>query len=123
MAIEVDCIHHTSLSKLIDFRTSIIHNLPIQREEELPKALRTSNESKNHGGEELLKALIRKRIEKVNMKETKSKPKTESKKLCICAPTNHGGSFKCRYHRISEANKSNRNHKKLISLSFSSNFA
>ena len=59
----------------------------------------------NHGGKELLK-VVRKGTEKLNIKESKSKTGTHSKKMCFCSPTTHEGSFRCRLHRISTAKKS-----------------
>ncbi|KAG2672671.1 hypothetical protein I3760_13G053200, partial [Carya illinoinensis] len=42
-----------------------------------------------------------KKIPKVYI--THSKPSAGNKKICICAPTTHAGSFKCQMHRSTSA--------------------
>ncbi|XP_061351814.1 uncharacterized protein LOC133296772 [Gastrolobium bilobum] len=65
----------------------------------------SSHKQQNHCGKELLK-VIRKGTEKLNLNESKCKSGTHST-MCFCSPTTHEGSFRCRLHRISAANKSN----------------
>ncbi|PQM33523.1 uncharacterized protein Pyn_05228 [Prunus yedoensis var. nudiflora] len=55
-----------------------------------------------HEEDELAKA-IQKKIARRNMAESKPVKNATSNKTCICAPTNHAGSFRCHLHRISVA--------------------
>ncbi|KAH7517633.1 hypothetical protein FEM48_Zijuj09G0085400 [Ziziphus jujuba var. spinosa] len=40
---------------------------------------------------------------KVVKKKMENKNSAENKKTCICAPTNHAGSFRCHLHRVNAA--------------------
>lgn len=58
--------------------------------------------------EEKLAKAIEKKIAKMKLMEGEAKKAatTISKKTCICAPTNHTGSFRCQLHRMTEAHSS-----------------
>lgn len=71
---------------------------------DLKKKAIFAHNKQNHGEKELLKEMM-KGIDKLNIKESKDKSSTESK-MCLCAPTTHQGSFKCRlHHKKSATNK------------------
>ncbi|CAK9140869.1 unnamed protein product [Ilex paraguariensis] len=41
-----------------------------------------------------------------------------SKKVCLCSPTTHAGSFKCRLHRLDATQKSSSGHSTSTTQSF-----
>ncbi|XP_062024952.1 uncharacterized protein LOC133741035 [Rosa rugosa] len=69
----------------------------------------------SHQEDELAKA-VQKKIVRKNL--TANKPASNQKKTCICAPTQHEGSFRCHLHRVSveSHNKSNINAKNVLDL-------
>ncbi|KAL3007442.1 hypothetical protein AAZX31_08G334600 [Glycine max] len=80
--------------------------------EELPKALlrkETTDKGKNveeskevKDSEKELVKLVTKGTENLNIKESKGKSGAKPK-MCVCAPTTHEDSFKCRLHRKESA--------------------
>ncbi|KAL9667783.1 hypothetical protein QQ045_002151 [Rhodiola kirilowii] len=47
----------------------------------------------------------RKAVDVKNMMQGKSDQEEPKKNLCMCSPTNHPGSFRCRYHRSTSTQK------------------
>ena len=50
-------------------------------------------------------SILAKAMKKIVKNEISNEPNPASKKSCICAPTNHPGSFRCHLHRIGDTQK------------------
>ncbi|KAL6978884.1 hypothetical protein U1Q18_020552 [Sarracenia purpurea var. burkii] len=62
-----------------------------------PRRPRKRNEARNHG------TTLGKALQNVAKKNAiGGKPNATPKRSCICAPTTHVGSFRCRLHRMAE---------------------
>ncbi|XP_061351093.1 uncharacterized protein LOC133296160 [Gastrolobium bilobum] len=109
MVLVLEKFQTDSHSKNTALWTIKLHNLQSQGGGELLKVNRekidsvNAMERKHKQAVKLLKILLKKKIGNENIKE--GKPNTESKRICICAPATHEGSFKCRFHRIGTVKK------------------